>query len=64
MCIECVFEGGVLKPLESVDLVEGQRYIVFFEEVRGDESAEEKKLCVSDYKRWLMNGSAIEESKH
>ncbi len=33
--IEVVYEGGVFKPLEKVDLVEGERMKVKIEERRG-----------------------------
>jgi predicted DNA-binding antitoxin AbrB/MazE fold protein len=43
MCIVCIYADGALKPLEPAGLVEGQCYIVFLEELDGNESPAERE---------------------
>jgi predicted DNA-binding antitoxin AbrB/MazE fold protein len=45
--IEAIYENGVLRPLESVDLEERQHYILEIEPIKGDEPQLDEEFIAS-----------------
>lgn len=62
--VKARFSGGVLHPLEQVDLVEGQEVLVSIEEIPHEDSLEERRkrtMSTAGSLKGKIDGEAIKQ---